>query len=111
MLLPDTVTLAQAASLLPKLDVAVAGAVAGTSRRFVLDASELTVFDTSALALMLQARRLAETRGLVFEVRALPAQLRQLAELYGVVELLSASTGAAMPASVPALAAPGSVAT
>jgi phospholipid transport system transporter-binding protein len=87
MLLPDTVTLAEAAALLPRLEAEVAGA----SGSFVLDASTLATFDTSALALVLQARRLAETRGLAFELHSLPAQLRQLAELYGVDELLSAS--------------------
>jgi phospholipid transport system transporter-binding protein len=102
MLLPDTVTLAQAASLLPRLDAEVDGAAAGGSGRFVMDASALAAFDTSAIALVLQARRLAEARGLVFELRALPAQLRQLAELYGVAELLSAS-----PATAPS-AAPSS---
>ncbi len=86
MLLPDTVTLAQAAALLPRLEAEVGGA----SGRFVLDASQLATFDTSALALVLQARRLAEARGLAFELQSLPAQLRQLAELYGVGELLSA---------------------
>jgi phospholipid transport system transporter-binding protein len=85
MQLPDTVTLAQAASLLPQLQTAVAGA----SGLFVMDASRLASFDTSALALMLQARRLAEARGLRFELQALPGQLRELAVLYGVAELLS----------------------
>lgn len=93
MLLPETVTLAQSAALLPQLEAAVDSA----SGNFVLDASRLSTFDTSALALVLQARRLAEARGLAFELHALPAQLRQLAELYGVAELLSAapSTSAA----------------
>jgi phospholipid transport system transporter-binding protein len=101
MLLPDTVTLAQAATLLPQLDAAVAGAVTESSGRFTLDASALAVFDSSALALMLQARRLAEAHDLVFELHALPAQLRQLAELYGVAELLAASAGAASSSTAP----------
>jgi phospholipid transport system transporter-binding protein len=94
MQLPDTVTLAQAASLLPQLEAAVAAA----SGRFVLDASRLTAFDTSALALVLQGRRLAEARGLPFELQALPAQLRELAVLYGVEELLSAATASSSTA-------------
>jgi len=94
MQLPDTVTLAQAASLLPQLEAAVDAA----SGRFVLDASRLTAFDTSALALVLQGRRLAEARGLPFELQALPAQLRELAVLYGVEELLSAATASSSTA-------------
>jgi phospholipid transport system transporter-binding protein len=95
MQLPDTVTLAQAASLLPQLEAAVASA----SGHFVMDASRLATFDTSALALMLQGRRLAEARGLRFELNALPAQLRELAVLYGVAELLSASTASSSTAA------------
>jgi len=100
MQLPDTVTLAQAASLLPELEAAVAAAVTGASGRFVMDASRLASFDTSTLALVLQARRLAESRGLVFELQALPAQLRELAALYGVAELLSAPGAPAASSSM-----------
>jgi phospholipid transport system transporter-binding protein len=97
MLLPDTVTLAKAAALLPQLDSEVDRAVTGASGRFMLDASTLAVYDTSALAFVLQARRMAEARGLVFELHALPAQLRQLAELYGVAELLLPASSALSP--------------
>ena len=88
MQLPDTVTLAQVNALLPLLDEAVAGATGG----LVVDASALEVFDTSAVALLLQARRLAEARGLAFELRAAPAKLAELADLYGVAGLLSMSS-------------------
>jgi phospholipid transport system transporter-binding protein len=110
MLLPDTVTLAQAAALLPQLEAAVEAAATGASGRFVMDASPLAVFDTSALALVLEGRRRAEARGLTFELQALPAQLRQLAELYGVAGLLSASTVPA-PSSTPSPDGARSVAT
>ena len=85
--LPDHVTLAQVGALLPLLDAAVADASAGLT----IDASAVQVFDTSAVALLLQARRLAETRGLGFDLKAVPAKLAELADLYGVAELLSLS--------------------
>jgi phospholipid transport system transporter-binding protein len=109
MLLPDTVTLAKAAALLPRLEAEVDGAVAAASGRFILDGSMLAVFDTSALALVLQARRLAEARGLAFELHALPAQLRQLAELYGVAELLLSASPE--PSAAPSSGGARSVAT
>ena len=62
----------------------------------VLDASRLTEFDSSALAVLLECRRQALAAGKAFSVRGLPARLRQLAGLYGVAELIpaSAETGA-----------------
>jgi phospholipid transport system transporter-binding protein len=89
MRLPGALTLAQAGALLAQLEAAVDAASA--SGRFVMDAGAMNVFDTSALAFVLQGRRLAQARGLGFELQALPDRLRQLAELYGVAELLSAA--------------------
>jgi phospholipid transport system transporter-binding protein len=106
MQLPDTVTLAQAAGLLPQLEAAIDSAASAGTGRFVLDASRLASFDTSALALVLQARRGAQARGLAFALHALPAQLRELAALYGVAELMAAPEPSA-PSS-PASAAPSS---
>jgi phospholipid transport system transporter-binding protein len=57
----------------------------------VLDASALTQFDSSALAVMLACRRTALAAGKTFAVNGLPPALSQLAGLYGVVELISAS--------------------
>lgn len=94
MKLPETLTLAQAASALQALT-----ADGGSG---VVDASALREFDTSALALLLQARRLARARGRSFVVHAPPPQLVQLAHLYGVAALLAldrtrpAQTGAAV---------------
>ena len=66
----------------------------------VIDASGLTEFDSSALAVLLECRRQALTGGKGFSVRSLPARLRQLAGLYGVAELIPATleTGAAATA-------------
>ena len=73
MKLPATLTLDQAAALSDALSAEPVGTV---------DASALGAFDSSALALLLQARR----RG--FQVQGAPPKLRQLAQLYGVEELL-----------------------
>jgi len=58
-----------------------------------VDGSELQVYDTSTVALLLQLRRLAQAEGRPFELQALPAKLVQLAQLYGVEELLDLPAG------------------
>ena len=52
------------------------------------DASQLRVFDSSALAVLLDCRREALALGKTFTVSHLPPKLRDLANLYGVSELL-----------------------
>ena len=61
-----------------------------------IDAAGLRQFDSSALAVLLECRRLAQTSGRTFQLSGAPARLRQLAGLYGVAELLgmAASDGA-----------------
>jgi phospholipid transport system transporter-binding protein len=54
----------------------------------VIDGAALTRFDSSALAVLLACRRECISDGKGFAVRALPPRLRELARLYGVVELL-----------------------
>jgi phospholipid transport system transporter-binding protein len=54
----------------------------------VADASALQVFDSSALAVLLDCRREALALGKSFAVRQLHPRLRSLATLYGVGELL-----------------------
>lgn len=54
----------------------------------VVDARALTVFDTSALAVLLECRREAIDVGKTFAVQGLPTALRSLAGLYGVGTLL-----------------------
>jgi phospholipid transport system transporter-binding protein len=77
--LPATATLAHASELLRGL--------AGEATE--IDAAALQDFDTSAVALLLEARRRAEARGARLVVRDPPAKLIELARLYGVDELLS----------------------
>ncbi|GAB2732628.1 STAS domain-containing protein [Melaminivora jejuensis] len=55
----------------------------------VLDASALQVFDSSALAVLLECRRAALAQGRALTVQAMPEGLHNLAELYGVQELLT----------------------
>jgi phospholipid transport system transporter-binding protein len=57
----------------------------------VADASALTHFDSSALAVLLECRREAMALGKTFSVSQLPSRLRELAALYGVAELLPAA--------------------
>ncbi|MFY9514569.1 MAG: STAS domain-containing protein [Rubrivivax sp.] len=79
MKLPATATLEQAASLLAEL---------GQDTEAV-DASGLQSFDTSAVALLLEASRRAQARGARCVVHGAPAKLCELATIYGVDELLS----------------------
>ena len=88
MKLPPELTLAQAASAWQALPAD------GSAR--VVDATALREFDTAALALLLQARRLAQAGGSPgFEVQGAPPKLVQLAQLYGVAELLGLATATA----------------
>jgi phospholipid transport system transporter-binding protein len=58
------------------------------TQQAIADASALRVFDSSALAVLLECRREALALGKTFAVTHLPARLRALATLYGVGELL-----------------------
>lgn len=79
MKLPATATLEHATALLSQL-----GSDVDT-----IDASELKAFDTSVVAVLLEAHRRAKERGASFTVSGAPPKLRELARLYGVEELLS----------------------
>ena len=57
----------------------------------IVDASALTQFDSSAIAVLLECRREAGVQGRGFAVKALPQRLRDLAVLYGVAALLPAA--------------------
>jgi phospholipid transport system transporter-binding protein len=54
----------------------------------VVDASNLTQFDSSALAVLLECQRAADAWGKPFELRNAPPKLAALAKLYGVDVLL-----------------------
>jgi phospholipid transport system transporter-binding protein len=85
MQLPQTLTLAGAGDALAALRAAAAR---GDGKVLGIDASRLRSFDSAALALLLQAKRLALSSGRELRVSGAPPQLAQLAQLYGVAELL-----------------------
>lgn len=93
MILPAQATLEHSAELAATLPEAVADG----SEVLRIDASALQDFDTATIALLLQARRLAQAAGRGFEVTGAPAQLAQLARLYGVEELLSLTVDGEAP--------------
>lgn len=66
-------------------------ALAQQSGAIVADVSALQQFDSSAIALLLECRRLALQAGRGFSVSASPLKLQQLAQLYGVDDLFPAS--------------------
>jgi phospholipid transport system transporter-binding protein len=84
--LPAQLTLRDARVTLATLAPAIAAAPPGT---IALDASALTQIDSSALAVLLECRRLAEARQCRFEVLHAPARLLELARLYGLQEMLA----------------------
>ena len=81
MQLPAKATIAEAGALLVELDAA--------ADANEIDAGALQDFDTSTVALLLEARRRAQARGAAFVIRNAPPKLQELARLYGVDELLS----------------------
>jgi phospholipid transport system transporter-binding protein len=104
MQLPATATLQEASALVRSVEVALAA----DPGPLVIDASALRSLDTSTIAVLLQARRLAQASGRAFSVNGAPAQLAQLAQLYGVEPLLALAPAAADPAPA---SAPGAVST
>jgi phospholipid transport system transporter-binding protein len=84
--LPAVTALEQTPALMREIDALLAAAPGGAALQ--LDATAMTEFDTSAIALLLHAQRAAKERGVTFELQGAPAKLRELAELYGVEELL-----------------------
>lgn len=84
--LPAQLTLRDAKVTLATLAPAIAAAPAGT---IVIDASALTHIDSSALAVLLECRRMAEARQCQFEVHRAPLRLAELARLYGVQDVLA----------------------
>jgi phospholipid transport system transporter-binding protein len=85
MKLPDDATIEQAATLAQRLPAAVAEG----SGVLQIDASGVRSCDSSTLALLLQAHRLAQGAGRKVEVVGAPAKLVQLATLYGIEDLLA----------------------
>ena len=91
--LPETLLHEQAggcrSELTARLQTLAATASPG-AQSWLIDASALREFDSSALAVLLACRRSAQALGGEVQVRGLPAALRELASVYGVLELLGA---------------------
>ena len=83
--LPSLLTHDQAVNCTQSLGL---GIQAESGEKVVIDASALEKFDSSALAVLLQCRRDSAALGKSFEVTGLSLQLRELANLYGIGELL-----------------------
>ena len=65
--------------------------MASQPKDVVVDASALSQFDSSALAILLECRRQALASGKTFSVQDAPERLLQLAGVYGVAALISAA--------------------
>ncbi len=100
MQLPATATLGEASALAKAAEEAVMQGVLPGAERGVLsiDASALKSFDTSLVAVLLHARRLALGAGRGFEIAGAPDKLAQLASLYGVEALLGLAPSSGPPA-------------
>ena len=83
--LPVELTHGQAKACLAQL---VAGLDAETASPVVVNASALARFDSSALAVLLELRRVCQRAGKALVVQGLPRHLSDLATLYGIEGLL-----------------------
>jgi phospholipid transport system transporter-binding protein len=97
LVLPATLTLAQANEAVRAVETAL-GQGSVEKGAFVVDATALRGFDTAAIAVLLEARRLAQAAGRAFSVRAAPAAMVTLSGLYGVDALLGFEPDAAAAA-------------
>ncbi len=89
LVLPAELTHAQAPTC---LDMLLKAARAEREPLVMVDATALTRFDSSALAVLLECRREVLHDGRRFAVRGLAPRLRELATLYGIAELLPEPT-------------------
>ena len=87
--LPERITMNDARACEQALRQAVQTARAqGQTSPWVVDASALRVFDTSALSLLLDAQRQAQAAGWTLQLQGVPTRLQELARLYGVESFL-----------------------
>ncbi|RZT95129.1 STAS domain-containing protein [Rivibacter subsaxonicus] len=86
LLLPESLTAREARDTLRLLRVALERE---GGERLLVDAMPLQRFDSSALAVLLECRRLAQAWGKRFELRHPPTALLRLARLYGVEQLIT----------------------
>ena len=91
LVLPQELTQSQATACLRML---VQGLRSQSGPEVVVDATGLSRFDSSALAVLLEFRRETLAMGKRFSIRSLPTRLADLAKLYGIDELLSSNAPA-----------------
>jgi phospholipid transport system transporter-binding protein len=99
LLLPETLTLVEASDTLRLLKVSLEREA---DPLLVIDGAQLRRFDSTALAVLLECRRLAEAWGKRFQLHSLPEGLVELARLYGMDEVLGLvpAEAAVTPATV-----------
>jgi phospholipid transport system transporter-binding protein len=97
VVLPETLTLAQANAAVRSIEEAL-GQGRVEKGALVIDARNLRSFDTAAIAVLLEARRLAQAAGRALDVRGAPVAMVELSGLYGVGELLGFPAGDVRPA-------------
>jgi phospholipid transport system transporter-binding protein len=88
LLLPNIITAGEAPQALRVLSE---GLKASAAHQVVISASQLTRFDSAALAVLLACQRAAFALGKSFELQHAPPKLMALARLYGVHDLLGCS--------------------
>jgi len=99
--LPQALTQLEASACLAML---LEGLHVEATPEVMLDASALSRFDSSALAVLLEFRRHGLALGKNVKVCGLSARLSDLAQLYGVDELLAADAAASASAPLDATA-------
>jgi phospholipid transport system transporter-binding protein len=92
LLLPESLTLREARDAMRLLKATLESE---SDTLLTVDGSQLQRFDSSALAVLLECRRLAQAWGKRFELQAVPPKLLELARLYGIDELLTPPLAAA----------------
>lgn len=85
--LPAVLMQAQAQSVAKEL-ASVLAACVSQGGEAVLDASALTQFDSSALAVILACRRAMLDKGAQLRITGLPERAQALAKVYGLSDLL-----------------------
>jgi phospholipid transport system transporter-binding protein len=85
--LPARLMQAQAQAVANEL-ASILGACVFEGGKAVLDASALSQFDSSALAVILACRRAVLAQGAQLQITGLPARAQALAKVYGLSELL-----------------------
>jgi phospholipid transport system transporter-binding protein len=86
LVLPEVLTINEANTTLRMLEQSMRSDDAAT---LTVDASALRTFDSAAVAVLLECRRLARAWNKGFEVCRAPPKLSELVHLYGVDQLLA----------------------